>query len=363
MIYKCEKCLKEFNRKCNYDYHIRRIRPCINKPIVISDIIDHNILTNNVAQNQNNVAQNQNNVAQNQNNVAQNQNNVAQTDNKLNIKYDGITDLNNSKEKYFKCNICNIIYKHTQSLTNHKKIKHPNYNFEINKKLKENEEIIQLRDIFLKESLDHKQKIEKLIKDMEEKNKQIENITKISKSKTINNNTTNNNGIINNINIVQFGREDISSLTREEIKKILYERGVDGLLASLEIIHFNDRLPQYKNLRLTNLNSKYIDVHNGKTWIKDDKEKIINETLENHTYNLQQLCEDNNNSKKIKNSIKNLIDDYSNFNNLMTEEKNTPNNKKLMKKINTKKDEVRLFMYNKTKSVENLNNLTDVLDV
>jgi len=351
MIFECKRCHKFFSKKYNYEIHLQRKIPC--KENILNNLHHDDIIINDQKLEEVRI------LSETVKNT--NLSNIILSETVLENKID--IDFINSKLNGYKCNICNIIYKHTQSLTNHKKIKHPNYNFEINKKLKENEEIIQLRDIFLKESFDHKQKIEKLIKDMEEKNKQIENITKTSKSKTINNNTTNNNGIINNINIVQFGREDISSLTREEIKKILYERGVDGLLASLEIIHFNDRLPQYKNLRLTNLNSKYIDVHNGKTWIKDDKEKIINETLENHTYNLQQLCEDNNNSKKIKNSIKNLIDDYSNFNNIMTEEKNTPNNKKLMKKINTKKDEVKLFMYNKTKSVENLNNLTDVLDV
>ena len=110
-------------------------------------------------------------------------------------------------------------------------------------------------------------------------------------------------------------------------------------------------------------NLKTLCANCNRLYQKKLKEKIINETLENHTYNFQQLCDNNNNSKKIKNSIKNLIDDYSDFNNIMTEEKNTPNNKKLMKKINTKKDEVKLFMYNKTKSIENLNNLTDVLDV
>ena len=74
------------------------------------------------------------------------------------------------------------------------------------------------------------------------------------------------------------------------------------------------------------------------------------------------LCDDNN-SKKIKNSVKNIIDDYSNLNNIITEERNVPDNRKLIKKINMKKEEVKLFMYNKTKSIENPNNLNDVFDV
>ena len=61
------------------------------------------------------------------------------------------------------------------------------------------------------------------------------------------------------------------------------------------------------------------------------------------------MCDENPNSK-IKNSVKNFIDDLSVFNNIETDNKNSTNNKKLTKKINTKKEEVKLFMYNKSKN-------------
>jgi hypothetical protein len=77
------------------------------------------------------------------------------------------------------------------------------------------------------------------------------------------------------------------------------ERGVDGLLASIEVFHFNDRLPQYKNIRLTNLKSNEIDIHDGKTWKKENKKKVLNDTLENHTYHLQTICDDVGNPKRI----------------------------------------------------------------
>ncbi len=51
----------------------------------------------------------------------------------------------------------------------------------------------------------------------------------------------------------------------------------------------------------------------------------------------------------MKNSIKNIIKDYSDANNLDTEEKKTTNNKKIIKKVNDKKEEVKLFVYNNTK--------------
>jgi hypothetical protein len=289
---------------------------------------------------------------------------VLKNNNKIDHNIDN--NFKNSKTNGYKCLICNVVYKHTQSLTNHKKIKHPNYDSELNEININTKNILdtyQLKEIFIKETFEHKQKLEKLIKDLEEKNNQTENITRKSKSNKIINNTTNNmtnntnNGTIQNINIVQFGRENPNDLTKNEIQKILYEKGVDGLLACLEALHFNDRLPQYKNLRLTNLNSKYIDVHNGITWVKDDKEKIISETLDNHSYNLQVLCDNEAKAKKIKNSVKNFIDNFSKFNNIDTEEKNISDNKKIIKKINEHKDEVKLFMYNKTK---NFNNVLDV---
>ena len=117
-------------------------------------------------------------------------------------------------------------------------------------------------------------------------------------------------------------------------------------------IHFNNRLPQYKNIRLTNLKSKYIDVHNGKKWIKENQDKVLNDTLENHTYHLQTICDDTCNSKRIKNSVKNIINDYSEANKLDTEEKKLTNNKKTIKKINNKKEDVKLFIYNSSKLEE-----------
>jgi hypothetical protein len=150
-------------------------------------------------------------------------------------------------------------------------------------------------------------------------------------------------------------------LNKEEISKILYERGVDGLLASIEVFHFNNRLPQYKNIRLTNLKSKYIDIHNGTKWIKENQDKILNDTLENHTCHLKTICDDTGNSKRIKNSVKNIINDYSEVNKLDTEEKKLTNNKKIIKNISDKKDDVKLFIYNNSK-LEEIKQ-TEIIDV
>jgi hypothetical protein len=277
------------------------------------------------------------------------------------------TDFKNSKINGYKCLICNIVYKHTQSLTNHKKLKHYNYDLElneINKKL----EIDQLKEIFIKESFDNKQKIEKLMKDLEEeKNKRVEIITKTSKAKTINNttnnNTTNNNnGIINNVTIVGFGKEDYNKLNSDEIYKILCDITRDPLTTSIEMIHFNKRLPQYQNIRLKDIKSKYIDIHNGSEWQKQSKSNIIEETLDNHMYNIKSLKEEYPNKSKIKKSISRLVDNYDKHYDLDTEDKNLPNNKKLAKELNKQKDNICLTLHNKVNKSVGLNE-TKIMDV
>lgn len=343
MIYQCSKCLKFFDKKSNYNQHLARKTPC---KVNINENLDHDLNKNLEVVNGFQMFPNGNNME----------------------------TFGNQNDSIFQCLICNKIYQNRSGLFKHKKSKHPNYDTEIEhiyNKQREKPEIEKFKELFLQKQ-DY---YEKQINALNEKNKELELLVKTSKSKTntkniTNNNTNNtntnshntNNGTINNINIVQFGREDSSLLTKEEISKILYERGVDGLLASIEVFHFNDRLPQYKNIRLTNLKSKYIDVHDGKKWIKENQDKILNETLDNHTYHLQIMCDDVGNTKKIKNSVKNIIKDYLDANKLDTEELKIKENKKITKKISDKIEEVKLFVYNKSKD-EDFTQNNMILDV
>ena len=47
VLYKCDKCLKEFNKKHNYEVHINRKFSCINnyidKDLIIQNLTDENI--------------------------------------------------------------------------------------------------------------------------------------------------------------------------------------------------------------------------------------------------------------------------------------------------------------------------------
>jgi hypothetical protein len=135
-------------------------------------------------------------------------------------------------------------------------------------------------------------------------------------------------------------KEDYGLLNNEEIYKILCDVNQDPLTTSIKIIHFNERLPQYQNIKLKDIKSKYIDVHNGSDWQKQSKSNVIDDALDNHMYNIKSLKEEYPNKTKIKKSISKLVDNYDKHYDLFTEEKAQPSNKKLVKEINSQKDNI-----------------------
>jgi hypothetical protein len=267
------------------------------------------------------------------------------------------------------CLICNKIYQNRSGLFKHKKSKHPNYETELSKiNNKSNissgkSEFDKFKELFIQDSSLKDKRIENLMQIINEKNTLIEDMVKTSKNKTINNtnnttnnNTTNNNnGIINNVTIVGFGKEDYGLLNSEEIHKILCDINNDPLTTSIEMIHFNQRLPQYQNIKLKDIKSKYIDIHNGSFWQKQSKSNIIDETLDNHMYNIKSLKEEFPNKAKIKKSVSRLINNYDLHYDLETEDKKSLTNKKLVKNIGTEKEKICLAIIN------NGNNLTPIL--
>ena len=122
---------------------------------------------------------------------------------------------------------------------------------------------------------------EKILK---EKNKEIEYLReKLDEAlkrigNTTNNNTTNNNNNSRNLNITinAYGKEDISYLKDQEWLKLLRlpENSITKLFLET---HFNEEHPENSNIRLTNKNSKYLEVHDGEKWKNKPKKKMLSE--------------------------------------------------------------------------------------
>ena len=91
-------------------------------------------------------------------------------------------------------------------------------------------------------------------------------------------NTTNN--ITNNIQINGFGHEDTSYITNKMLDKLVVYPGsmIPKLLA---LTHFHKDHPENKNLKITNLRSKYLKVFSKGKWILHEKDDIIDNIIYN----------------------------------------------------------------------------------
>jgi len=105
MIYTCDKCFKMFNKKSNYNYHLKRKIPCKPKNTINTDLNNkNNIEVNKTVDNVENMLTNVDNV-------------------------DNMLQTNINK---YECLICHKNYKERTGLYKHKKI-HNNYEEEIKK--------------------------------------------------------------------------------------------------------------------------------------------------------------------------------------------------------------------------------------
>lgn len=131
-------------------------------------------------------------------------------------------------------------------------------------------------------------------------------LERLKSPSTVQNNTNNNtntntnshNTIHNNITIHAYDKPNLEYLTPEFLTQCVKRRD-KGLCELLEHIHYHPEHAENHNIRLTNKRSNYIETHNGKRFMYQDKEKVLDELvregfeiLENHyvenEYDIQQ---------------------------------------------------------------------------
>ena len=154
------------------------------------------------------------------------------------------------------------------------------------------------------------------------------NISKIKTTNNIYNGNITNGNVINNINLVCYGKEDISKIDKTEFLEAV-KCGYNSTLKLTETLHFNPKYPEYHNIYITNIKDKYAMMFCDSEWklitkndlidkIYDDKKTIIEENIDDIIESisiyrknalLRWLNTDDNDSKisKIKNEIKLLM--------------------------------------------------------
>jgi len=123
-----------------------------------------------------------------------------------------------------------------------------------------------------------------LIKKMFTENKKMftEN-TKLTKQliKLTEKSGNNNNNTINSHNkiiINAYGSENLEYISNKLLKKLVNKPGT-AIPNLLKIIHFNDKYPENKNIKVTNIHDPYIKVHNGDDWKLKNKGDIIEDII------------------------------------------------------------------------------------
>ena len=92
---------------------------------------------------------------------------------------------------------------------------------------------------------------------------------------TNNSNINSNNNINNTINIVKFGargpKRSSHPCGSERLSEILSENEMlkitefinSSVNESIKRVHFNNKRPEFKNIRIKNLKAKHLEIHNG----------------------------------------------------------------------------------------------------
>ena len=113
-------------------------------------------------------------------------------------------------------------------------------------------------------------KMEKQRKEMEKQKKELMKQIEILLTKVGNNNTT----ITNNIQLNNYGNEDLSHITNKQKTQMLKIPYV-MIQRLIEYVHFNDKKPENKNIMIVNKKDKYIKIFKDGKWIYRDKKETL----------------------------------------------------------------------------------------
>ena len=191
---------------------------------------------------------------------------------------------------------------------------------------------------------ENKQQIEELKKMLLTQQKKIEELSEHKDTKNIINNTNsnNNNTTTNNIiNIFSAGKEDLSRLSREEIIKICTS-GTYYPLVAAEIIHCNEKYPEFQNFLISNLRSDTGQVLVNDKWVTKPNDEILSNLMHVDKKHVSTLMKDLEVEDKLKvklESTKDEIDTNENKEHMKKKIKNKLYNASKMITKNKKKEE------------------------
>ena len=249
-IHQCPTCLKEFSKSSNLKRHLARKFPC--KPVGES-LRQNKTFYDNLRQNKTIY---DNSLSENNKNDELSLNRPINSTQKVSCEY---------------CNkvLCNssILPRHYRNTC--KKIPESKREFYINKYNKNKRHINNNKQL-------------QVVNYTTNCNNKIQNINNNSN----NTNTNNIQNIQNNINIKlnAFGKEDISSLEKKDILKLI-DKAYKMIPDTMKAIHFD--IPENRNMFIPNVNRPLVKVFNGEEWVFKSLENVTKIVSDNIKDNIE----------------------------------------------------------------------------
>jgi hypothetical protein len=246
------------------------------------------------------------------------------------------------KDTKLTCIKCDKLFKSRQGKWSHEKKCEINNNSKEENLEKIKEEILEYK----KENLQIKKEMEKL-KELLQKSLKIH-------PKTLNkiNSQLNNNGVINNINIVQLGRENLSDILSSKEKRGILNRQVMGLNDLVELVHISGKYKKFMNVYITNLQNtiayKFDEKMNN--FIAVNKNELLNDLVDARLYDIEKFFEeigptlDSKKSEQIRKFIERMNNEEDELKGI-------------------KKEEIKLVLYNNLAKIKTNCNDPDIIKI
>ena len=256
MIYQCYRCLWTNNIKTKMKDHLGRVRPCkmVNSEINLDECkkyILSGMLYNEYCEKFSNFKITSNNSKKSNNNSILTSNNSILSENR------------------FKCKYCERSYNRKDNLTKHLKI--------CEEKKKDDtvrESMEELVKLLNKKDVEHK-------KELDKRDKQIEELIKKAGISTNNSNNNSNNitNIQNNFKLLNYKETDTSHLTENDYVRCLehYNFCVPHLIRKL---HFNPKKPENHNIYISNLKNNYVMIYINNKWKVKNRDETISRMID-----------------------------------------------------------------------------------
>ena len=150
----------------------------------------------------------------------------------------------------------------------------------------------ELLNLLEREREDHKEQMDKIL-------------DKVGHT-TINNNT-NHLTQTNNVQLNNYGNENLEMLTDTFMKKMI-SFPYTAIPKMIKKIHFNDNYPENKNIRMLNKRDGKIQILQKNKWIYVDKKEQMAQLIDDKNYILDKYYEDN--KKNFKPNLQNRFDKF-----------------------------------------------------